>query len=115
MASLQIVNGFIESRDAHAVFLKRVTTAILREAVELRENIPASPASAQDVARQRWAQRAIVSPGVEAARMLPVLALKANDVGFLNDQGVVTATDNQIQTVVGNLVDVFSDYVPDLA
>jgi hypothetical protein len=112
MAALDGVYTFFENADAHASFLHRVEVALYEKALDLRENPPASPLAAVDTARQLWAMRILDNPIVEARRFLPGMSIKANNAGFINDQGVLTATDAQIRTTVAALITVYSGYIP---
>ena len=110
MADLHTVRVFISNGDAHARFLEDTSVAVFEEALALREN-PTTPATAESEAAQRWALRVFDGPMREARRMLPALAIKANDAGLIDDNGVITYTDAQMRSVVGSLVGVFAGYV----
>lgn len=112
MADLATVHLFSSSADAHADFLARVRVALFEEAVSTRETIPASP-TAEEVALQEFAIRIFNDPVEEAKRMLPALAVKANNAGLIANDGTISATDAQVRSTVAGLMTEFSRYVPD--
>jgi hypothetical protein len=111
----EIVATFFENADAHAEFLKRVAARLVEWAVDERGNIPASP-SAAEVARQNFAvavllgSRAVMA---QASKILPALAVRANDADLIDANGYITATDIQIAGVVNSdFIDLHAGHVP---
>ena len=112
MADLSTVYTFYTNRDAHAAFLHRVQAAVVKAALDVRNEQEPDPMTEAFRARQRWAIEALASPTYKASAMLPGLAVKANDAGLISEAGEISATDAQIRTTVAALVDEYSDYVP---
>lgn len=115
MADLITVYTFFQNADSHAEFLHRVEAAVVEAALDVRVETEPSPMTETFRARQRWAVRALSGPTMEAKRMLPGLAIKANDAELISEVGVLSATDTQIRSTVAGLVDDYSDYVPESA
>ena len=113
MADLIIVKRFIESGDLNSEFIKRVEVAGYEEAITIREANPDPPTTidVKEQSRQQWALGVFANPLAEAKRMLPALAVAANNAGLIDSEGVVTATDAQIRNTVGGLVEEYIDYV----
>ena len=115
-ADLLYLTNFFENADAHAAFLHRVTAAIVEKAAALRAEDPPNPVTEAWQARQRWALSALSGiPGATAAAraMLPGLAVKANDSGYLTPAGVIDVTDSQIRAVLSDaFVDLYAGHVP---
>lgn len=115
--SYATVATFFENPDAFAAFLKRVSARLVEWAIDERENIPASP-SAAEAARQAFAVRVLTGANgamLEAKRLLPALAVKANAAGLIDDQGYITATDAQIlATITDAFIDLHAGYVPEI-
>ena len=110
MASLKMVDEFVREPDLHSEFITQVSAALVEEALDIRQN-PANPMDAEGSSLQSWAVRVLPNPRAEAVRMLPTLAVMANNAGLISEEGVVSATDAQIRTTVGNLSAIFSGYI----
>lgn len=112
------VATFFENPDAYAAFLKRVTARLVEWAIDERENIPASPSGA-DAARQAFAIQVLTGPTgatIQAKRLLPALAVRANAAGLVDSDGAITATDAQILATVNDaFIDLHAGYVPEVA
>ena len=96
---LSVVRKFFDNKDAYAGFLARVEAAIVDKARDLRAEAAPSPVTAKWVARQEWADDVLGGPfrvEVRATEMLPALASLANELGFLNSEGEISVTDEQI-------------------
>ena len=115
-ADLMNLTLFFENADAHATFLHRVTAAVVEKAAELRAENPPEPVTEAWRTRQQWALAALSGiPGATAAArtMLPGLAVKANDAGFLTANGTIDVTDTQIRAVLDDtFVDLYAGYIP---
>ena len=115
-ADLMNLTVFFENADAHAAFLHRITAAVVEKASALREEEAPDPVTELWRARQEWALAALtgISGATTAARaMLPGLAVKANDAGFLSDTGTIDVTDTQIRAVITDaFVDLYAGYIP---
>ena len=118
-ADLMNLTIFFENADAHGAFLHRVTAAVVEKATALRAETPPNPVTELWRARQSWALNALtgISGALAAARaMLPGLAVKANEAGFLTAGGVIDVTDTQIRAVIDDdFVDVYAGHIPDAA
>jgi hypothetical protein len=116
-ADLMNLTVFFENADAHADFLHRITAAVVEKAATLRAEDPPDPVTEAWRARQSWAHGALSGiPGaIAAARdMLPGLAVKANDAGFLSANGTIDVTDTQIRAVLDDdFVDLYAGYIPE--
>ena len=113
MADLLNVWTFFDNADQYAEFLHRVSAALVETALDVRDEEAPDPVTGGYAARQAWAVAALGGPdGAQAAAvgMLPALAVKANDGGLLDDEGNLTATDQQIRTTVAALVDALAGY-----
>ncbi len=114
----EIVTRFFQNDASHEQFLRRVSARLVEWAVDERENIPASPTGAE-VARQEFAVQVLTGAEgavAQARKMLPALAIKANDAGLIDQGGSIEATDAQIRaTVDDELVELHAGYVPDAA
>lgn len=113
MADLQLVQEFATISDLHAQFVSKVTSALTEVALEVRQN-PANPMDAENSALQRWAVRVLPDPRAEALRMLPTLAVMANNAGRINEDGSVDASDELIKTTVTALAPIFSGYIAEV-
>ncbi len=111
MADLSTIYTFFNNADAHAAFLHRIQTALVETALAVRAENEPDPKTDRFAARQRWARDALLNPIHVAHRLLPAIAVKANDAGRIDEQGNVTASDNEIRATVLSLVDTFADYV----
>jgi len=115
MADLLTIATFFQNADACSAFRYRVAAALVAYAKDERENCPASPTAAE-VARQEYC--ALILNGragalAAADQMLPTLAVVANGAGLIDENGSISATDQQITGIVTDaLVDVFAGYVP---
>lgn len=116
MADLATVHLFFSNADAYSAFLARVEAAIVEKALTLRAETAPDPVTAAWAARQSWAVTVLSStPALvnQAKRMLPALAVTANDAGLIDEDGFIDATDAQIRaTVTDAFVDWHAGYVP---
>jgi hypothetical protein len=115
-ADLMNLTTFFENADAHAAFLHRITAAVVEKAAALRAETPPDPVTDAWRARQQWAHNTLagISGATAAARaMLPGLAVRANDAGFLTAAGTIDVTDTQIRAVLDDdFVDLYAAYIP---
>jgi hypothetical protein len=82
MADLATVYQFFNNADAYAGFLHRVEVAIAEKAIAVRGEVAPDPVTGSWVARQNWANSVLASQesiGTQSKRMLPALAITAND------------------------------------
>ena len=118
MADLEKVYLFFDSGDHYHEFLHRVGVALVEKALDVRADPEPNPVTGVWVARQHWAGRVLggsFSVMGEAKKMLPALAVIANDAGLIDDDGFIDATDTQIRgTITDDLVDKHAAYVPEL-
>jgi hypothetical protein len=115
MATLSTVYTFFVNKDAHAAFLHRVEAAIVKAALDVRNEEEPEPMTESFRSRQRWAVLALAGPTLAARAMLPALAILANNAELISEAGEITATDSQIESTVASLVDECSDYIPESA
>lgn len=118
MADLITVATFFENRDAHADFRIRFAAGLVSYARQKRNSMPSSPTDVerarQNLCVQILSNRQSLFNVVD--RMLPTIAVIANNAGFLDDQGVIAVTDQQITDFIDdNTLDLFSGYVPEVA
>jgi hypothetical protein len=109
---------FFENADAYSAFRKRVAAALVAYAKAEREACPESP-TAVEVARQNYCASILngkTGALAVADQMLPTLAVVANGAGLIDEDGEITASDQQITGIISDaLVDVFAGYVPEAA
>ena len=118
MADLSTVHLFFDNADAYSAFLARVEVAIVEKAVELRGEDAPEPVTGEWAARQAWAVSVFANTAslqAQARRMLPALAVKANDAGLIDEDGEIDATDEQIRgTITDAFVDLHVGYVQEV-
>ena len=113
MADLSTVYTFYNNKDAHAAFLQRLQAALVQKALEVRAEIEPDPMTPQFIARQGWARDVLYHPSFWGERMLPALAVKANDLGRIDDNGEIDASDAEIRGALANLIGPYSEYLPE--
>lgn len=117
MADLSTVHLFFDNADAYSAFLARVETAIVEKAIDVRGEVAPDPVTGKWAARQAWAVSVFANTAslqAQARRMLPALAVKANDSELIDENGEIDVTDAQIRsTIDSDLVDMHAGYVPE--
>jgi hypothetical protein len=113
MADLATVRTFFDNADAYSSFLHRVEAAVVEAALDIRAEEEPDPMTGLFQARQQLALQVLTAPSTNAKRFLPALAIKANAAGLMSESGEISATDEQIRSVVADLFAPYSNYVPE--
>jgi hypothetical protein len=119
MATLLSISTFFRSGEHYTEFQHRTEAALVSKAVALRQEEAPDPVTAEWVARQNWAVSILTGVdaiAVKAHAMIPALAVIADGLGLLDDDGVLTATDEQITAAITDaFIDMHAGYVPEAA
>lgn len=111
-----VVALFFQNADAYSAFRNRLAAALVNYARQERGDTPPDPVTYTWEARQNFCL--LILNGKDGAfaiadRMMPALAVVANEAGKIDSSGNITVTDGEIDSfLTDNRIDWFAGHVP---